>query len=249
MADSARQCRLQSKRSRGPARCGQHSPGSHRRGLLFRTPCAGDCLPERFRGGANVRLRLVHSFGRADVEAPPPPHKTSKAAVERRVLDDASKETPLERMDSNMCVAEELGVDRAPHDHTSAYESVSGRVLLNHVSERMRSKAAHGMKQAREPGAIQSGSAETRMVRLTRFGNRRVAQVNSAAIQDARGLTRAADQHSRRPTGFDGEADRRSGLTCVMVHDASSEPPALYYYCCCCICAWRSKSGSGTAAS
>jgi hypothetical protein len=38
-------------------------------------------------------------------------------------------------------------------------------------------------------------------------------------------------------------------LTCVMVHDASSEPPALYYYCCCCICAWPSKSGSGTAAS
>jgi hypothetical protein len=145
-------------------------------------------VPQCLRSRANLLLGLPQHIGRDAVKIALPPHRTWKAALERRVPDDASKEAPFECMDPNMRVGDAFRVDQAAHDDTSTHELMSaGYVVSNHLHYRMPSEPTHSAEQAREFATARSSSSKTRMVRLTGVRNCRITQINPTAIHEPRG--------------------------------------------------------------
>jgi hypothetical protein len=100
-------------------------------------------------------------------------------------VDDTAEELALERVDSNVIVRDSFRIDQASDDNAGALQRVAGGSgLANHVDDRLPTESFHGGDQTREAWAGISRGPEPRMVRLFGFRNRRIAQVDPAAVDD-----------------------------------------------------------------
>ncbi len=123
------------------------------------------------------------------------------------------KQATLKRMDPDMVVRNALGLDQAAHDHSSAsHAGTKGLIVANQLCHRPSSVPLHGRHQSGETLVRLSSGAESSMVRLSRFGDGRVTQLDPAAVHDAGRVRRATQKHSTGPPGLHGKTDGRGQL-------------------------------------
>lgn len=105
-----------------------------------------------------------------------------------------------------MVVADARRIDQAADDDASAADDVSGRLIIaNQFSHGLPAEPLYGSEQPRTLSTGISRGSESCMVRLTRFRDRRVAQIDSSTIDDQRRRGRPDHQHGTGPPGFHGE--------------------------------------------
>src|SRR5262249_19665798 len=141
----------------------------------------------------------------------------------RRVLNDSAEQLAFQRVDSNVIVRDARWIDQAAHDNSSALYGMSNcPIAANRVGDRPAPESLHGADQPGQFGSGGSSSSETCLIRLPGFRNRRVAQIDAATVQDARGSSWTNEQHGAGPAGLHGESNCRGRSTAFVAHGVRS---------------------------
>jgi hypothetical protein len=198
--------------------CGQNEPGGQGGQLVFSTPRSFGVCSQRRHALAKFPFRPFEESHRRRVKVSLTPDRTTQMAASRGILDDATKQLALTRMDPNVVIRNARGIDQAAHDHPRTTQVISRLIVANHLAHRLPAEALDGRDQPREFRALASRYSECCVVRLSRFGNCRIAQFDSAAVHQA-GLCRwTSEQHGTGPPGLDCESNGCPKSIDFLVH-------------------------------